>query len=115
MQFMWNKKIEENYLVRWGIRSIPLTIYVHKYTGGDPREHVHNHPWKWWCSIVVKGYLDEEIADGEDNDVRRTITRSAPHFHFSKGVVKHRIRRVKKGSITLFFGIWRVREWEFFK
>ena len=116
MKLIWRRKIEDNYLVRWGIRAVPLTIFLHKYESSDPRESVHDHPWKWWISIVLKGYLIEEIVEGSNgNHVRRLLTRKAPHIHFSDGKVKHRIRKVKKGTVTLFFGIWRVREWYFYK
>ena len=113
MKFIWHRKIEDNYMIRWGIRAAPITIFLHKYVGSDPRESVHDHPWKWWFSIVLKGYVIEEIVG--DDGTRRLLKRIAPNIHFSNGKVKHRIRKVKKGALTLFFGIWRVREWYFYK
>lgn len=65
------------YLTRWRLIQTPMFgIYLHRFTGPDPRPTLHDHPWKF-LSIVLRGGYTERRLDqttlevDEQHHVRR--------------------------------------------
>ena len=38
-------------------------IYLHHIQREDPYRWLHNHPWRWFVSIVLRGHYIEEVID----------------------------------------------------
>ena len=109
----WRKIIRsEDYMLRWGIRTRWLTIYLHRYAGGDTGETPHNHPWTWWASMVLRGDVTERRQyPGYSPHVITRTWRSG--ISIMRGEYYHQIESTKPGTLTLFIaGPW-CRHWGF--
>lgn len=50
------------YLTRWRVIQTPLFgIYVHRFTGPDPRRTLHDHPWPFVSIILSGGYVERRL------------------------------------------------------
>lgn len=83
LQTITGKNRDDIYLKRWRIlgylspddnykgtpirSKLPFTVRLHHFLRPDADECLHNHPWKWAFSIVLKGGYTEtrRYADGE--------------------------------------------------
>ena len=109
----WRKIIRsQDYMLRWGIKTRWLTIYLHRYAGGDTGEQPHNHPWLWWASIVIRGQIIERRQMPHESP--ELITRTwRSGVSVMRGEHYHQIEKTTPGSLTLFItGPWR-RHWGF--
>ncbi len=60
---------EGTYLTRWRVVQTPWGgVYVHRFTGPDPRATLHDHPWNF-LSIIVRGGYVERRLDPETMEV----------------------------------------------
>ncbi len=108
MSIIWNRIIAKaSYMRRWGLRGGLLTVYVHRYAGGDTNERMHNHPWRRWFSFVLRGYLIEaRDVHGRCPDI---ILRDRERgIESQDGEMYHQIIYAHPGTVTLFVG-WRRR------
>ncbi len=112
-RLIWNVAIrDEGYLRRWGYKGKWVTIYVHRYAGGDTGEQMHNHPWQWWASWVLRGRLTEQRLVWEHLHV--TVIRDRWSWTGRlPGSAYHRIDAAAMGTLTLFVGWRRCRTWKF--
>jgi hypothetical protein len=54
------KYLERYYLFTvFGVR-----FYLHRFVGSDPDRGLHNHPWRWAASLLLRGYYFEETHYG---------------------------------------------------
>ncbi len=107
---------DPRYIRRWGFRARLLTVYVHRYAGGsDTPERPHNHPWKWWASLVMRGELTERRWLERDGLVRsrRCRRRLRNGITLVDGRTLHQKTHAMPGTLTLVIGWRRVRQWGF--
>lgn len=54
---------ENPYLLRWYIipKNRFFNIYLHKFCRSDDDRALHNHPWAWNLSIIIKGSYIEHM------------------------------------------------------
>ena len=113
------------YLERhWLLPRNPLfNVYVHKFLRSDDDRALHDHPWLFNCSVLLKGRYVEHTARG-------AYLRNAGDWKFRWGPALHRVALVKTAfqwkdglpvSVagvecpcwTVFVTGPRVREWGF--
>lgn len=41
-------------------------VCFHRFTGADPKPEMHDHPWPWMVSLILRGAYQEEIGTGPD-------------------------------------------------
>lgn len=47
------------YLTRWRVIQTPwFGLYVHRFTGPDPRPTLHDHPWSFRSLVLKGGYIE---------------------------------------------------------
>ena len=96
------------YLERYYVGQLfGVTFYLHRFVRSDSERNLHNHPWGWGHSLVLRGGYDEEV-----------LTDLVPHVNEAGGLVEirtvrfwnringnyfHRIVGVAPGTWTLFF------------
>lgn len=107
----------EPYLTRWYLVGKPATrdgaggkwrLYLHEFHKSDSPEALHNHPWRWALSLVLKnGYLEER----ED----RPLTWRGPgKFNFLRHDTFHRVVLGDDyPAYTLFLVGPRIQGWGF--
>jgi hypothetical protein len=44
----------------------PFGIYLHEFHRSDVEQELHNHPWRWACSLLLVGGYREELRVGEE-------------------------------------------------
>ncbi len=97
----------EHYLRRFYLGTVfGVTFYLHKFTRGDSDRNVHNHPWRFGGSFVLKGeYLEERFVDfAPDSDKGWIVKyRNIKWFNIINGNSFHRVVKTKPGTITLFW------------
>lgn len=50
------------YLTRWRVIQTPwFGVYVHRFTGPDPRATLHDHPWDFLSLVVRGGYVERRL------------------------------------------------------
>lgn len=55
------KYLERYYLCTvFGVR-----FYLHRFVGSDPDRGLHDHPWRWACSLILHGWYLEQNRYGE--------------------------------------------------
>lgn len=98
------------YLTRWRVIQTPwFGLYVHRYTGPDPRPTLHDHPWRFLSLVLRGGYIERRLDPvtmtvSEDHLVRR--------FNYVRAGDAHSIRRLLRDpSWTLLLVGRRVRTW----
>lgn len=75
------------YLTRWRVIQTPWGgLYVHRFTGPDPRPTLHDHPWNFRSIVLRGGYVERRLDPitmevDEDHVVRRTNRVKATHCH----------------------------------
>jgi hypothetical protein len=102
------------YLTRWGIRTRWFSIFVHRFDGPDPGNHLHDHPW-WFVSLILRGGYTELRAPIDSASMRARMAaggrwpvtpgRKAEHRRFGLNVIHmdtcHTITDVTPGTLTL--------------
>lgn len=120
--------IGTEYLERWFVlKTWPLRIYVHEYSGNDNSRDPHDHPW-FSFSIVLRGYIyDRKFVSVNDRPQLTTVTRLnagdvrfmwPTHCHMIHAGLHHRLNILSNPSrqdkpLTLFIAFLPVRRWGF--
>ena len=70
-------------------------LYLHYIQLKDPYRWLHNHPWRWFLSIVLRGSYTQEVLCPATNPTRKTIRvrylnlfRGANRYHAISDVPK---------------------------
>lgn len=72
---------EQPYLERYFLfRALGVTAYLHRFVGSDPDRGLHDHPWPWAFSVVLRGRYLEQRRSG-DRLVRRFNLLGGDTFH----------------------------------
>lgn len=92
--------------------------FLHQYLAADSERWLHDHPFKWSFSIVLRGGYIEEVLDyfdvGEANDAYpATKLKKVRFFNIITKRKFHRIVSVEPGTWTLFFHGKRMKRWGF--
>lgn len=104
-----DKTIGDNYLSRWhAVPKNPLfNVYLHHVTGDDPDDNLHDHPWLFNYSLVLRGKIREQMPSAV-----RTLTPGSLTFRF--GTAPHRLVLESTESLTLFITGPKIRQWGFY-
>ncbi len=97
------------YLRRWWLipRNRWCNVYLHHFLRSDDDRALHDHPWRWNCSVLLAGNYIEHTPDGA-----RRRTRGALKLRI--GPAPHRIELIDAIPVwTLFVTGPKVREWGF--
>ena len=103
------------YLERYHVVKLgPVTVLLHRYLGSDGEREVHNHPWSWACSFVLKGaYVEERVLGLDVEHGWRSLFHLVRFFNLLGPLAFHRLHRVREGTWTLFIHGRRVQKWGF--
>ena len=113
------------YLTRVLLPRIPffnIRPMLHKFHRPDGDRALHNHPWKWACSVVLAGsYVEERLLPDEAQLYRAAglelgpavETRHVRWWNVLTDADFHRITELKGAVYTLFISGPRVQEWGF--
>lgn len=99
------------YLERYFIgTAFGCVWYLHRFTGSDPDRRVHNHPWPWAMSLVLRGSYREVRARGlggrqvehrvrcfnwiRDNTFHRVLLLRPERFVWTLFVHRHKVTQV---------------------
>lgn len=53
------------YLERYYVGTLfGVRFYLHRFVGSDPARGLHDHPWPWAGSLVLKGWYYEQTRSG---------------------------------------------------
>ncbi len=101
MRYISNN-VQNGWMLRRGLRGRWLTVYLHHYPAGcsEKTERMHNHPWKYSISLLLKGRMTEQIFS-------RTRRRLGPSLRFYTHDTHHRV--VSGLGWSLFIGIARMQ------
>lgn len=130
---------KDPYLLRWYIipRNRFFNIYLHNFCKSDDDRALHDHPWLFNMSILLKGdYIEHIFKKRKGEYARSTLPgvirkfRSAGSIYFRWGKAPHRVELYKdveeliprmglqiineKPVWTLFITGPKVREWGFY-
>lgn len=98
------------YLRRWWIipRNSVFNVYLHQFQRSDEDRALHDHPWTFNISIIVKGKYREHIP--------RRIKKRRPFIPiFRIGRAPHRVELIDGKPVwTIFVTGRKVREWGFY-
>lgn len=82
-------------------------LYLHFIAQADADRHLHNHPWSWCRSLIIRGgYLEERSRNRFFWRRPFSWLRLTQHSY-------HRIALVEPNTWTLFFVGPRVQSWGF--
>lgn len=101
------------YLRRWWVlpRNRLFNVYLHQFLRSDDDRALHDHPWAFNASLILRGsYTEETIAAG---GIRVRAVRCAGSFKLRVGPAPHRVELHDGQCWTLFITGPRVREWGF--
>lgn len=89
-------------------RLCGVSVYVHRFIASDPDRGLHDHPWNWACSFVLKGWYYDE---------RRAGTKQVAWFNRLDGDAFHRVLLPPlQGEVwTLFVHGPNVKGWGFLR
>jgi hypothetical protein len=104
-----SKVIGTDYLTRWYVmpRNRLFNVYLHHVTGDDPDINLHDHPWVFNSSIVLRGRILEEMP-GKDRVLE------IGSFTTRLGRAPHRLLLDTPDSLTLFITGPKIRKWGFY-
>lgn len=89
-------------------RNLPFNLMLHYICLSDP-DDLHDHPW-WYATLILKGGYWEITPKGK-------FWRGPGHFRIRSPHSLHRIeiQEKSKGSWSLFFRGFKVKNWGFIK
>ena len=104
-----SKVIGTDYLTRWYVipRNRMFNMYLHHVTGDDPDTNLHDHPWVFNSSVVLRGKILEEMP--AKNRILETGS-----FTTRLGRAPHRLVLHTPDSLTLFITGPKIRKWGFY-
>jgi hypothetical protein len=96
-------------------RVFGVRLFLHHIHRPDHDRDMHNHPWAWACSLILRGSYDEERPRPchHAGECARTATRRVRWFNYISGEQLHRITKLHGDVWTLFFSGPRIAEWGF--
>ena len=104
------------YYLFWKDRSWG-NLYLHHFHSSDQGINLHNHPWRWGLSLVLKGgYVEERSRKPKVGDVKIEKRRVGPGtFNVIRSSDFHRVDLVdeKRGAWSLFLAGKRTKDWGF--
>lgn len=103
------KRIGECYLTRWHVlpKNRLFNIYLHHVQADDPDDKLHDHPWLFNCSIVLRGRIEETLGRGQ-----RLLEQGSVTARVSRA--PHRLALQSDDSLTLFITGPKIRRWGFY-
>lgn len=102
---------DDPYMLRWYVlipRNRFFSIYLHCFKRSDDDRALHDHPWAFNASIIIKG----RYMECAQNDVPRMRTAGDIKVRFGKS--PHRIELIDGDCWTLFICGPVVRKWGFY-
>ena len=101
------------YMYRWWVipRNKVFNIYLHRFLRSDSDEALHDHPWAFNISIIVKGEYTEhtKLAGG----VERKRLFPTGTIKLRLGPAPHRVELTAGEVWTFFITGPTIREWGF--
>lgn len=89
----------------------PMLHHIHR---PDYDRDLHDHPWAWCVSLILRGSYDEERpADCHHADCMRTVERRVRWTNYITRGTWHRITELHGNVWTLFIAGPRVQKWGF--
>jgi hypothetical protein len=113
---------ERPYLLRWWLipRNPIFNVYLHKFMRSDDDRALHDHPWLFNVSRLLRGPYIEWVPSASGNP-HRPVPRflKAGDWRFRWGPAPHRVQLHKFAGKeqpvwTLFITGPRVRQWGFY-
>lgn len=104
-------KPDNPYLLRWYLipRNKVFNIYLHKFLKSDDDRALHDHPWIFNLSLIIKGKYLEYKPGGIVKNRHRFI----PYLRI--GEAPHRVVLINNQPVwTVFITGLVVREWGFY-
>lgn len=100
----------QTYLKRWILLRTPwFGIFLHKMTGPDSRETLHDHPWNF-ISLVLRGGYVERRLDPVTLEINEA--RIVSRWNKVRAYEAHSIRSLlREPTWTLVFVGRRIRNW----
>ncbi len=104
-----SKCIGERYLTRWHLlpKNRVFNVYLHHVQEDDPDSRLHDHPWLFNISIVLRGRISETQPNAE-----RVLEQGSVTARMSRA--PHRLALLSDDSLTLFITGPKVRRWGFY-
>ena len=103
------KTIGERYLTRWHVipKNRLFNLYLHHVQADDPDTHLHDHPWLFNLSVVLRGKIDETMPKGH-----RLLREGSVTARMSRA--PHHLALQSPDSLTLFVTGPKIRHWGFY-
>ena len=104
-----------DYMRRWYVipRNRWFNVYLHRFGRSDDDRALHDHPWLFNCSIVLRGRLQEVTSIGRNwGQKRAPLYEGAWRFRWGRS--PHRLELLSHHAWTLFVTGPRIREWGFY-
>ena len=104
---------EQPYLLRWWLipRNPVFNVYLHWFWRSDDDRALHDHPWLFNLSIMLRGaYTEHTIAAG---GIHVRTVRNEGDWKLRLWGAPHRVELHDGGCFTLFVTGPRCREWGF--
>lgn len=109
MQRAPDKVIGSDYLSRWHVlpKNPLLNVYLHRVTADDPDTHLHDHPWLFNSSVILRGRIIEHLPRRQRQLAKGSVTARL-------GPARHRLQLAEKEALSLFITGPRIRRWGFY-
>ena len=105
-----NPYLTRYYLFRKPVSWMP-SIYLHCFHEGDMDLELHDHPWDYSFSVILKGKYKEEYRDKEDQVKERIL--SPGKINFVTGSKFHRVDLISDKVWTIFVSGRKIKDWGF--
>ena len=118
-----NERAKDEYMTRTVFPRLPLIgwgVMLHEIHRPDADPHEHNHPWKWFLSIVLRGgYVESRNSDPPIKVPGGWLANTQLHvvrrFNWKTNKDFHRIACLLGTSVwTIVITGPRVQEWGFY-
>lgn len=86
-------------------------LYLHRFHRSDADRELHNHPWRWACSLILAGGYTEERRTRSDDVVQRVV--SPWSFNWIGHDDFHRVDLTEGDCWSLFLVGPKVSSWGF--
>lgn len=109
MQTPPSKRIGECYLTRWHVvpKNRLFNVYLHHVQEDDPDSHLHDHPWLFNVSVVLRGRISETLPQ-----LHRVLESGSVTARMSRA--PHRLALLSDDSLTIFLTGPKIRRWGFY-
>lgn len=98
------------YLFRRYLSWLPR-VYIHRFHASDEDLELHNHPWKFSASLILKGRYKEEYLDKNKKVQIRVLGPGS--INLIPANKFHRLDLMTKDVWTIFVSGKRVQSWGF--